>query len=137
MGPRCSLSIGRPHLDAYVEKMVLHRISPDDWQRMRKRRASTPALPVIDTAALEARVVELAEDYAMKRITRREWDAARTALMGRLADAEAELEAAEDDDDDVDLPDVADLHRGWREDRSSRRSDSSSAPSWIGSRSGS
>ena len=96
---------------------MLHGITPEKWQRMRQRRQTAPLAPFVDTVGLEAKLSELAEDYASERITKPEWDAARQVMLTRLADAEAENAALDDDDDEVDLPDVADLHRAWRTDR--------------------
>jgi DNA invertase Pin-like site-specific DNA recombinase len=101
--PGCFVSIPRDALDKHVTDRLLAYIDADMWRRMKAGRPS----PVVDLAVVEAKLNELAEDWAHDRITTAERDAARAVLLGRVADAESDLAQR------VDLPDVDDIHDAW------------------------
>ena len=101
----CFLSIPQAALNKHVEDRLLAYVTPKMWQRI---RAGRPARPTIDTVGLEAKLTELAEDWAHERITTAERDAARAVLIARVTEAE-QAQAPEHD-----LPDVEDLHGAWK-----------------------
>ncbi len=109
MNHKCAMSIQARQFEEYVLGKVFERFPPPVWQRLQKGRRAAEVAPVVDVVALDADLALLAKDWGDGRISRGEWDAARSALLERMAQAETTL-----DEDLGDLPDDP-TWRGWGE----------------------
>lgn len=102
-------------LDAYVEQVIVGRLSSDDFRRslaQTERRRDTTDLNVEATAVRE-RLTELAELFAGGKVTAAQLATATATLTARLDELGAGLARAGASDPLADLVGGADVHALW------------------------
>jgi Recombinase zinc beta ribbon domain len=98
-------------IDAFVTDAVLHRLRGANLRKARRRLAKATLLS--DIAADEAMLVNVAEDFAERRISRSAFHAATDRVQGRLDKARARL-AAQSRPDVLSGTGIDDLASEWQ-----------------------